>query len=119
MIACNNFSKTTNESEEYMNPWLTQTYKVMWFGHCWGGFKWVIIQFLRGGSVREWIAAHNPKKQLTQVGVIKDIEDGKDDNNSVALALSIEWGFILLLIKILEFDFAYELLRFDKNVRSD
>ena len=100
-----------------MNPWLTQPYKVIWFGHCWG-FKWVIIQFLRGESVREWIAAHNPKKQLTQVGVIKDIEDGKDDNNSVALALSIEWGFILLLIKILEFDFAYELLRFDKNVRS-
>ena len=63
-------------------------------------------------TVREWIAAHNLNKQLTQVHVIKDIEDGKDDNNSV------EWGFILLLIKILEFDFAYELLRFDKNVCS-
>ena len=53
---------------------------------------------------------------LGTIAVIKDIEDGNDDNNSVACA--IEWGFILLLIKILEFDFAYELLRFDKNVHS-
>ena len=53
---------------------------------------------------------------LGTIGATKDIEDGKEDTNSVARAIA--WGFILQLIKILELDFAYELLRFDINVRS-
>ena len=48
-------------------------------------------------TVREWIAAHNPNKQLTQVGAGYHCCDGNDNNNSVARA--IELGFNLIPIK--------------------
>jgi hypothetical protein len=52
----------------------------------------VLSEFLRGESLSEWIAANNPNKQPTLVGAgyhwCEDIEDGKEDTNSVARAIA-------------------------------